>query len=78
MSDLTAEGTLQQRGFTVYQYGTHVLVDASEETLYALRAERIDLDAFVGQRVRVAGALVPGYPVDAGPQYMAVASVSPC
>ncbi|MDQ2995508.1 MAG: hypothetical protein M3R61_00410 [Chloroflexota bacterium] len=77
MRQLAVEGTVRQQGFTVYQYGSHVLVDSSEETLYAMRADQIDLDSFVGQRVRVSGSLIPGYPVDAGPKYLAVSSVQP-
>lgn len=77
MSQITVEGIVRQQGLTVYQYGTHVLVGAAEETLYALRGDQRSLDGYVGRRVRVSGALIAGYPIDAGPKYLDVSSVQP-
>lgn len=77
MNQLTVEGIVREQGFTIYQYGTHVLVDSSETTLYALRDDQGRLGAYVGQRVRVTGSLIAGYPVNAGPKYLAVSSVLP-
>jgi hypothetical protein len=71
-----AEGVIQPQGLSTYMYGTHVLVDAQGHTLYALRgADAALLDRHVGERVRVLGTLVPGYPVDGGPVLLHVTRV---
>ena len=71
-----AEGVIRPQGLSTYMYGTHVLVDAQERTRYALRsADAALLDRHVGQRVRVLGTRVPGYPVDGGPVLLDVTRV---
>src|SRR5918998_4931207 len=40
--------------------GTHSITDQASATVYALSSETVDLDAYVGQRVTVYGALIPG------------------
>ena len=75
MNRLAAEGTIRRQGMTIYQYGTHILVDQSGRTRYALRSDQIDLNNYVDQHVRVSGTLVPGYPVDLGPDYLEVEDV---
>jgi hypothetical protein len=75
MSLVEAEGNLRRQGITTYQYGTHVLLDRSGNTLYALRSSQVNLDTYDGQYVRVSGSLVPDYPVDLGPKYMLVSAV---
>jgi hypothetical protein len=40
--------------------GTHSITDQASATVYALNSETVDLDAYVGQRVTVYGALTPG------------------
>ena len=40
--------------------GTHSITDQASATVYALSSETVDLDAYVGQRVTVYGALTPG------------------
>lgn len=69
-------GVIQKQGITTYQYGTHVLLDGSGQTMYALRSERVNLDQYINQEVEVVGNLVLGYPVDGGPEYMDVAKVN--
>jgi len=75
MSLVEAEGHVRRQGMTTYQYGSHVLVDRSGRTLYALRSSQVDLDRYDGQHVRVSGSLMPDYPVDLGPEYLVVSSV---
>ena len=73
---VTASGTIKKQGVTSYMYGTHVLVNETGKTLYALKSHRVDLDVYVGKRVTVCGELVDGYPIDNGPSYLDVSS--PC
>jgi hypothetical protein len=73
--DITATGVVQKQGITTYMYGTHVMRDNDAHKFYALRSSSIDLDKYVGQNVTVKGTLVPGYPVDFGPDYLEVQSV---
>jgi beta-lactamase class A len=77
VAEITAEGTLQKRAVTTYQYGTHILVDDSGKTLYALQFNNPQmLDSLVGKRVRLFGSLVPGYPVSGGLPYLHVTRVT--
>ena len=72
---IEVEGTIQRQGITTYQYGTHILVDRSGNTRYALRSDQVNLTTYIGRYVRVSGSRIPGYPVDAGPAYLAVSDV---
>jgi hypothetical protein len=56
-------------------YGTHVLKDDNEKTLYALKSDNIKLDVFVDLYVTVKGDLISGYPVDGGPDYLNVKAI---
>ncbi|MDP8971665.1 MAG: hypothetical protein M3N45_00495 [Actinomycetota bacterium] len=40
--------------------GTHSITDEASATVYALKSEAVDLDAYVGQQVTVYGTLTPG------------------
>lgn len=66
-------GTIEQQGMTSYQYGTHTLTN--DETFYALKSEKVDLDEYVGQKVTVTAEKIQGYPVDGGPEYLMVLKV---
>lgn len=70
--EITASGTLKERGITTYMYGTHILLDDHGQTLYALSSDNIDLNNYIGRKVTVKGNLVKGYPVDSGPNYLHV------
>lgn len=73
---VTAVGTIQKSGFTTYMYGTHVLKDDNGKTLYALKSDTINLDDYVNiKNITVKGSLIPGYPVDGGPDYFNVIEV---
>jgi hypothetical protein len=74
----TATGVLEREGITSYMYGTHTITDVSSGTRYALRSDEELLDSYVGQRVTVQGALVPGYEngqVEEGPPLLEVTRV---
>ena len=72
---VTSTGIIKKQGMTSYMYGTHVLVNENGRTLYALKSDRIGLDLYVGKKVVVSGELIPGYPVENGPNYLNVGSV---
>ena len=73
---VTATGTVQRSGFTTYMYGTHVLKDDNDKTLYALKSDTINLDDYVNiKNITVKGSLIRGYPVDGGPDYLMVIEV---
>ncbi len=73
-------GVIEKPEVTSYMYGTHSMTDEVGGDLYALESEVVDLDAYVGQRVTVFGASVPGYEngqVEGGPPLFEVTRVEP-
>lgn len=66
-------GTIEQQGMTSYQYGTHTLTN--DETFYALKSEKVDLDEYVGKTVTVIADKISGYPLDGGPEYLMVLEI---
>jgi len=71
-----ADGIVEPQGITSYQYGSHVLIDETGVTRYALRSDDpVMLDEVTGRHVRVHGDMVPGYPVDMGPPLIDVKQV---
>lgn len=62
-------GTIQKRGITTYQYGTHTISG------YALRSSSVTLDDYVNQNVTIVGQKVEGYPVDGGPEFIDVEKI---
>ena len=77
---VTATGVLEKPEATTYMYGSHAIADEASGTYYALASEGMDLDAYVGQRVSVYGAAVPGYEdgqIEGGPPLLDVAWVEP-
>jgi hypothetical protein len=75
-SEVTVIGVLKKQGITVYMYGDYVLVDRNGKTVYALRQGKTDLDAYVGRTVTIKGRPIKGYPVDFGPPYIEVETIS--
>jgi hypothetical protein len=59
---------------TCYMYGTHLL-EAGDST-FALRSSSIDLDQYLREPVEVSVNKIDGYPVDFGPVYLDVVSVT--
>jgi len=72
---VTAVGTIREQGITGYMYGTHILIDDTGHTLYALTSDTINLDNYIDKKVTVKGDLVNGYPVEGGPDYLNVKSI---
>ncbi|MGB7842130.1 MAG: hypothetical protein WBL21_05025 [Salinimicrobium sp.] len=70
---LEVTGTIEKQGITSYQYGTHSLTN--DETFYALKSDKVDLDEYVDQRVTIIAEKISGYPVDGGPEYLMVLEV---
>ena len=67
-------GVIEKPEVTTYQYGTHSITD-DLGNFYALESDVVDLDAYVGQRVTVSGAFVPGYEngqIEGGPPLFSV------
>ena len=77
---VVATGAMERLNITSYQYGTHAINDEASGAFYVLNSDVVDLDAYVGQRVTVYGALVPGYEsgqVEGGPPLVYVTEVVP-
>lgn len=77
---VSATGVLEKPGTTTYMYGAYAIEDEATGERYALSSESVDLDAYVGERVRVSGDLVPGYEkgqVEGGPTLLEVRSAEP-
>jgi hypothetical protein len=71
-----SKGTVQQSGFTTYQYGTHVLRDSNGKITYALKSETLDLNKYIGKSIsKIYGNKIKGYPVDGGPEYINVTAI---
>jgi hypothetical protein len=66
--DVVEKGVIQERGFTTFMYGTHLLVVKGE--FFALRSSNVNLDDYLNKRVTIKGHFIEGYPVDGGPQYI--------
>ena len=72
---ITAQGNIQPLEGSIWQYGTHTLLDEDGDILYALSSDAVTLDDYNGKKVEVQGSLKEGYPVDGGPPYMEVSVV---
>jgi hypothetical protein len=72
---ITAEGRIEAAGVTTWMYGSHVLISAAGEIRYALKSTDLELSRWEGERVRLQGVPVSGYPVDGGPPYLRVIAV---
>jgi hypothetical protein len=59
---------------THYMYGTHAL-EENGSIRAALQSNSLDLDAFLGKKVRITGNRVPGYPLSGGPELVEVQKV---
>lgn len=63
-------GTIKAIEMSSWQYGTHTI--SNDETFYALRSDKIDLEAYEGKTVKIKAEKIAGYPVDGGPEYLKV------
>lgn len=71
--EFVEKGVIQERGFTTYMYGTHLLVVKGE--FYALRSSKVNLDDYLNKGVTAKGHFIEGYPVNGGPQYIEVEEI---
>jgi hypothetical protein len=69
-------GVIHKIEASTWMYGTHTLNDADGKPFYALTSSTIDLNNFENKEVKISGNLIEGYPVDGGPLYLNVTSVS--
>lgn len=77
---IQATGKLEKPEVTTYQYGSHAITDEASGEDYALKSSIVDLEPYVGQRVTLYGALVPGYEdgqIEGGPPLIDVYQVEP-
>ncbi len=74
-NEVQAQGTIRLCGTTTYRYGTHILVDLTGMTTYALQSTNVDLNTHVGKFATVGGGPIPGYPRDGGPPLLEVIGV---
>lgn len=69
---VTASGTIEKRGMTTYQYGTHIL--KTDHKSYALKSG-FDLNPYLNKKVTIKGKKVAGYPLEGGPELVEVTLV---
>ena len=74
--EVQVEGLLQGITVSQWEYGSHTMEQGG--TLYALTSDSVRLDGHEGERVRVSGTRVEGYPPKEGdPEYLNVTEVTP-
>jgi hypothetical protein len=73
-AELTLTGTIQPTGITTYQYGTHTI--QADGRTYALRSTVVVLNDYNNKQVVVKGSKIAGYPVEGGPDFIEVSSVT--
>ena len=69
-------GVIHKIETSTWMYGTHTLNNSDGKPIYALTSSTIDLNNFENKEVRIFGNLIDGYPVDGGPQYLNVTSIT--
>lgn len=73
--EVQVEGLLQGVTDSLWEYGSHTIEQG--DTLYALTSDTVRLDDYKGERVRVSGTKVEGYPPKEGdPEYLNVTEVT--
>lgn len=72
----TFQGTLEELGMSIFMQGTHKLVDDKGDLVALLQSgsDSLDLNSYLGQKVKVAGAAAPS--VEGGATFVTVESVS--
>ena len=72
---VTETGTIKLLEASTFQYGSHILVDSQYNMLYALRSDKLNLNNYNDQNVKIVGNLIEGYPVDGGPDFVEVKAI---
>lgn len=74
--EVSTSGIIRDVEFTTYMYGTHVLQDKDgSKTFYALKSEKVDLNDYLKDKVRIEGVLIHSG-LDTGPPYVKVNEIS--
>lgn len=74
--EITVSGIVNELEVTTWMYGTHSLVNnETQELLYALKSETINLDDYIGKKVEIEGTLIHSG-VDTGPPYVNVEKIT--
>jgi len=68
------EGILKKQGATIYMYGSHVLTDQDGNTLYALHSDKVDMDDYLNEYVKIKGRRYE-HTVDGGPKLIEVKTI---
>lgn len=72
---LTFTGTIWKlEAATTYQYGSHLL--NTGDSTFALRSSTLDLNQYVLEPVTVTAKKIEGYPVEDGPVFLEVVSIT--
>ena len=67
---LEISGTiLKIDAITTYQYGEYSISG------YAIRSDKYNLDDYINKNVTILGTKIEGYPVENGPEYLAVEEI---
>ena len=66
-------GTIEKLGMTTFQYGSHLI--KSGNRTYALKSNKVNLNSFMSEEVRLKGTRVEGYPIENGPELIDVTEV---
>jgi hypothetical protein len=72
--DIRLTGTLIKPEATAYMYGTHAL-QKNNQIAAALQSKSINLDNFIGKKVRIRARKLEGYPLDGGPVFLEVIEI---
>lgn len=72
-SAITLTGKIEKIGMTTFQYGTHLL--KADAKTYALKSANLNLDTYLDKQVTIKGTKVEGYPIEGGPEFIAVTEV---
>ncbi|HCY76221.1 MAG TPA: hypothetical protein DHV28_09900 [Ignavibacteriales bacterium] len=75
-NSLNSIGLVHKIEMSSWMYGTHTLDDSNGKPLYALTSSSVDLNAYENKEVKIFGNLIDGYPVDGGPKYLNVTSIT--
>ncbi len=72
----TFQGTVEELGISIFMQGTHKLVDddGSQVALLQSGSDSVDLNAYLGQKVKVSGSATPS--VEGGSTFVTVESVT--
>ena len=71
---VTLTGTIQEMGMITFQYGSHKI--KSGDKTYALKSTKVQLGNYTDKAVTLKGTKVAGYPIEGGPAFIEVNSIT--